>query len=188
MQDLLEIHYERLRDGEASLCPAFWLNLPEVRSAIQRLLYLDKELPITIGGTDLDSANKLKLLDTITPYCENLGQIKAHPKIAGLYRVSPLPNHKMEEGVRAKILFKNPDMKWEVNTPVGRIDCMNSNEIVEIKSAKKWKEGIGQLMSYGYFYPKHRRILHLYGYVKPEVLKNVVKVCEKIDIRVQKKC
>ncbi len=188
MEDLLEIHYGRLKNNESSLCPAYWLRTHKARMQIEEVLYWDKELPVVIDGEPLDKGYKLKALHDVHPYREVLGQIIAHPKVALLYKASPIPNHKMEEGIRARVLFNNPDMSWEINTPVGRIDCMNNDEIIEIKAARNWKEGIGQLVSYGYYYPTHKLVLHLYGYLKSDRLESITKVAERVGIRVQTTC
>ncbi len=188
MEDLLEIHYEKLTNNESSLCPALWLRTYEAKMKIEDVLFWEKEVPVILSGEVIDKGYKFSQLQKLKPYCEELGQIMAHKSIADFYRVSPIPNRKMEEGARARILFNNPDMKWEIKTPVGRIDCMSSEDIIEIKAARSWKAGIGQLVSYGYFYPKHNLILHLYGYLPDDLLRDVVKVAERIGIRVQTKC
>jgi hypothetical protein len=50
----------------------------------------------------------------------------------------------------------------EVSTPVGKIDVLKSDELIEIKDANMWKQGVGQLMTYSFFYPNHVKVLHLY--------------------------
>lgn len=52
--------------------------------------------------------------------------------------------------------------KTEVKTPAGRIDVLTSDAVIEIKKSYSWKEGVGQLMVYSFYYPNYRRILHLY--------------------------
>lgn len=51
----------------------------------------------------------------------------------------------------------------EVVTPVGNIDILTDTEIIEVKEAKSWKNAIGQLLTYGYYYPNHQKRLHLFG-------------------------
>lgn len=51
----------------------------------------------------------------------------------------------------------------EVVTPVGNIDILTDTELIEVKEAKAWKNAIGQLITYGYYYPYHQKRLHLFG-------------------------
>lgn len=51
----------------------------------------------------------------------------------------------------------------EVITPVGRVDLLTSEFIVEIKNAKNWKSGLGQLLVYHGYYPSHGMNLVLFG-------------------------
>jgi hypothetical protein len=51
----------------------------------------------------------------------------------------------------------------EVVTPVGNIDILTDTELIEVKEAKAWKNAIGQLITYGYYYPNHQKRLHLFG-------------------------
>jgi len=50
-----------------------------------------------------------------------------------------------------------------VKTPAGNIDILTKNEIIEVKYIKKWKEALGQVISYGKYYPNHRQRIHLFG-------------------------
>lgn len=54
--------------------------------------------------------------------------------------------------------------KTEVTTPDGgRIDILTSTEIIEVKQAKGWRSALGQVVSYGHFYPKYNKRIHLFG-------------------------
>lgn len=67
-----------------------------------------------------------------------------------------------EKGVQIQLhAIVGGDM--EVVTPVGNIDILTHTEIIEIKEAKAWKNAIGQLLTYGYYYPNHQKRLHLFG-------------------------
>lgn len=72
----------------------------------------------------------------------------------------------------------------EITTPVGRIDILTKKEIIEIKTAKDWKEGIGQLMVYSLYYPMHQRRLHLFGSVDESYRRMIRDHCFKFGIRV----
>ena len=50
----------------------------------------------------------------------------------------------------------------EVSTPVGKIDILTDKFLIEIKKTKDWKSGIGQLLMYGHYYPKHQKVMCLF--------------------------
>jgi len=52
----------------------------------------------------------------------------------------------------------------EIKTPDGgRIDILTSSEIIEVKQIKSWRSALGQIISYGHFYPRHQKRIHLFG-------------------------
>jgi predicted house-cleaning noncanonical NTP pyrophosphatase (MazG superfamily) len=70
----------------------------------------------------------------------------------------------------------------EVFTPVGRIDILTQSEVIEVKIAKNWKSALGQVKSYGKFYPKHRLRIHLFGSLTPSKLKNIKSICQEENV------
>lgn len=46
----------------------------------------------------------------------------------------------------------------------GSIDVFTKNEVIEGKHYKNWKSGIGQVISYGAYYPSHKKRLHLFAH------------------------
>ncbi len=71
----------------------------------------------------------------------------------------------------------------EVVTPAGNIDLLTSSELIEIKKAILWKEGIGQLIVYGCYYPSHQKRLHLFGSCHTSFLEIVQEHCDSLSIR-----
>jgi len=51
----------------------------------------------------------------------------------------------------------------EVQTDVGYIDLLTDDHIIEIKISNNWKHALGQILSYGTFYPNHKKIILLYS-------------------------
>ena len=47
--------------------------------------------------------------------------------------------------------------------PVGVIDILTDEAIIEIKRWTLWKHGMGQLLAYHIFYPDRMMRLHLFG-------------------------
>jgi hypothetical protein len=72
--------------------------------------------------------------------------------------------------------------KTEVSTPVGKIDILTKSEVIEVKVAKNWKSALGQVKSYGKFYPNHRLRIHLFGELRPSQLKNIQSICQEENV------
>ncbi len=72
--------------------------------------------------------------------------------------------------------------KKEVNTPVGRIDILTETELIELKRSRNWKSAIGQVKSYGKFYPQHRLRIHLFREMTGTKLKNIQETCDSEGI------
>ena len=66
----------------------------------------------------------------------------------------------------------------EVRTPVGRLDLLTDNLIIEAKKASKAKHAIGQLLCYEIYHPRPNRAIALIGYPP----KWAPEVCEKWNI------
>lgn len=60
---------------------------------------------------------------------------------------------------------------------VGRVDILTKTEIIEVKNTKGWKSAIGQIKSYGQYYPKHKMRIHLFGKLTESKLETIQKVC-----------
>lgn len=53
--------------------------------------------------------------------------------------------------------------KCEIKTPAGYIDVLTPSVLYEVKEARSWKGALGQVLSYGKYYPTHKLKLYLYG-------------------------
>lgn len=72
----------------------------------------------------------------------------------------------------------------EVPTEAGNIDLLSSTEIIEIKTVKSWKGGLGQVLVYGNYYPNHSKRLHVFGKCHPSYLDVIKKNCEFLNVAV----
>ncbi len=74
----------------------------------------------------------------------------------------------------------------EVPIPgVGRIDLLTSDRVIEVKRESRWKSALGQILSYGEYYPNHIPTLALTPDSKsrydPETIE---KICNKFGVEV----
>ena len=72
----------------------------------------------------------------------------------------------------------------EVIVPVGKIDILTANEIIEVKNIKDWKQGIGQIIIYGNYYPSHQKRIHLFGNINNALLDLICFHTNKLNINV----
>lgn len=69
-------------------------------------------------------------------------------------------------------------------TPSGYADLVSPTEVVEIKSAQKWQEGLGQLLSYAHYLPGRQPTLHLFGYMSEVSKLACENVCAGLGVTV----
>lgn len=60
-------------------------------------------------------------------------------------------------------LARSLNGQTEVVVPAGRIDILTSNQVIEVKHIKKWNAALGQVITYGVYYPNHQKRIHLFG-------------------------
>ena len=72
----------------------------------------------------------------------------------------------------------------EIQTLAGNIDVLTFDEIIEVKDVSMWKHALGQVLVYGYYYPSHKKRIHLYGETQESFLKMIESHCERFRVRV----
>lgn len=71
--------------------------------------------------------------------------------------------YKRNEIYYRDILARSLNGKTEVIVPAGRIDILTNSQIIEVKHVKRWKAALGQIITYGVYYPNHQKRIHLFG-------------------------
>ncbi len=89
-----------------------------------------------------------------------------------------------EAHIAKKLAASLCDAQTEVPTPVGRIDILTPVEIIEVKSVRLWKHGVGQLLAYQQSFPSRKLRLHLFGLSVRGLLPEIRKHCSKLAITV----
>lgn len=72
----------------------------------------------------------------------------------------------------------------EVPTTGGYIDLLTDDEIIEVKTVKKWKDGVGQLMVYSGYFPSRKLRLHLFGKCHRSYESCIISNCTRLGIEV----
>ncbi|NJL55469.1 hypothetical protein HC928_09970 [bacterium] len=83
---------------------------------------------------------------------------------------------KLARRLRGRTEIKAPDG--------GRIDILTSSEIIEVKQVKSWRGALGQIIAYGYFYPRHQKRIHLFGDMTGIDRRAVENICKEQGVAV----
>jgi hypothetical protein len=90
-------------------------------------------------------------------------------------------NNNKEKSIQKKI-HKQLGGEIEAGTPIGDIDLLTDDKLIEIKSYDDWKCGLGQIIAYSTFYPDREKHLYLFD-VGDNKITIVKKICKNNDIR-----
>jgi hypothetical protein len=102
-----------------------------------------------------------------------------------LERLEPTANLSIEKELQRK-LQKQLNAQIEVETPVGYADLLTDTEIIEIKEITNWKSALGQILSYGSFYPTHQKSLYLFNASEPKIdTTEIERICGLYDVKVR---
>jgi hypothetical protein len=113
---------------------------------------------------------------TVRDFINQINGVKPEPTISN-------PVKGTEAWYRDR-LAKKLKGKKEVHTKAGRIDILTDTEVIEVKRVSGWKGAIGQVKSYGHYYPKHSLRIHLFGKLTEKRLRMIQGVCQSEGILV----
>jgi hypothetical protein len=94
------------------------------------------------------------------------------------------PDYLLQKEKEIQLKLQNQlggEIEIEVETESGFIDLLTEKEIIEIKNGKNWKHALGQILIYSLEYPKHAKIIHLFGIENDE---NINKKCKIYNVNV----
>ncbi len=77
----------------------------------------------------------------------------------------------------------------EIQTPVGRVDVVTEDQIIEVKYFRHWKSALGQILAYGSFHVDKQKVLHLFTGVNEEdaardMLHTIKAICNPYNVLV----
>ncbi len=72
---------------------------------------------------------------------------------------------------------------WGCETPVGYIDLVTSDVIIEIKEISQWKAALGQIISYGEYHQEKSKELYLFGSSTFDK-GPIISICSKYGVKV----
>ena len=103
--------------------------------------------------------------------------------IQALKELKPFPTVQAERQVQ-KRLHRELGGTIEEKTPVGYIDLLTDDQIIEIKEIDNWKQAMGQLLCYANFHPSKQKRLHLFNSADSTDKEIIEDICSKFEIEV----
>lgn len=73
----------------------------------------------------------------------------------------------------------------DVSTPAGNIDILTDKFVIEVKELVGWKCALGQVISYGHYYPEKTKLICLFGHVNQMFLQEIEFICRTVNVFVK---
>ena len=127
--------------------------------------------------------HKRVIHEKLKPYkcehCDFACAAKANLKMHGCY----IRNDPDVKEYNVQIKVERETGGKPAKCPIGFADIVSDTEIIEIKVWKRYREAIGQLLTYSVFFPNKQKRLHFFGH-KPddETLEAINEICVKYNI------
>jgi hypothetical protein len=149
---------------------------------------------LTINGyrlyLQIQDADRQNDRPTIADLCKNLKITRPtyHKALNLLDQLSLLPYWVMTNRRRQPERFVRDWLQAKIGgipeapTPDGPIDLLTDEEVVEVKAAHNWKDGIGHVLVKAQNYPDRHKCLLLFGEADYD-LKQIQKRCDEFDIQ-----
>jgi hypothetical protein len=171
-----------LNDDNYQIFTASCMNSNEGKRIIQ-MMEINNTKEGKIKVFDIKIGNYLRTCFAF--YSNPIQEYQEFLEVIKKFETSLLIRKKVQkyEHVLRDLLWHQLGGKTEVKTPIGFIDLLTNNEIIEIKNFKDWKHGVGQLKTYQYYYPEHKARLHLFNVIDYKI-EEIVQICKHLDIYV----
>ena len=85
----------------------------------------------------------------------------------------------------SRLLAARENGECEVKTLAGFIDVLTPSVLYEVKTASGWKGALGQVLSYGKYYPDRKLKLYLYGKTSGEQKQLIKEQCAAHNVGVE---
>ncbi len=169
-------------------------GLPDLELPRHAIDILKNPNGLTINGyrlyLQIQDADRQNDRPTIAELCKNLKITRPtyHKALNLLDQLSLLPYWVMTNRRRQPERFVRDWLQAKIGgipeapTPDGPIDLLTDDEVVEVKAAHNWKDGIGHVLVKAKNYPDRHKCLLLFGEADYD-LKQIQKRCDEFDIQ-----
>ena len=108
-------------------------------------------------------------------FCRKHSQYKSNGG-PGRNRYEKFKKKTQERAVQLR-LSRSLNGNIEVPCPIGRVDIVTHTYIIEVKRFHKWKEAIGQILSYALYFPDKRKGIYLFDVPPGQNMMEVQNCC-----------
>ena len=89
-----------------------------------------------------------------------------------------------ERKIACRISFKL-NGQIEYKTPIGRIDILTQDKVIEVKNVKDWKQASGQVIAYQHYFPNHEKELYFFGKIPSlKMQEKITEICNNSLVKV----
>lgn len=84
------------------------------------------------------------------------------------------------------LLAKKVNGTENIETELGWLDILTDDYIYQVKEMTKFKQAIGEIISFGGLYPAHKKVIafYAYHYFPDEAIAKIESICAKNDISI----
>ena len=93
-------------------------------------------------------------------FCRTHGSLRSNGG-SGKPRYEKFAKKTLERKIQTQ-LSRRLRGNMEVPCPLGRVDIVTDTAIIEVKRYLKWKNALGQILSYALYFPYHHKQIHLF--------------------------
>jgi hypothetical protein len=160
--DLHALHKRKAECASLSVHPSRWLYAGRRGGGVFDIFFEGSEV-VQVGDRIVTHFKELAEVGLNGKERKGVAHYFASETIAERYLRHVPTGAALECAVRDMLVLTVKDPRIEVQTPVGLIDILCSEAIIEVKRARNWKQALGQVLAYSNYYPSHSRVLHLFG-------------------------
>jgi hypothetical protein len=183
--DLYSIHAHAAREGMPTLHPSRWLYSGRQLGGVFDI-FSKAEQTVVVGDRTATHFRHLETIGLGSKIRHTYGHYLASEAIAKRYKDN-IPKLAENEGaVRDMLSIDLPQCELEAHTPVGKIDILTPEAVIEVKRLSKWKQALGQVLAYATYHPKREPVVHLFG---PRIcrtnLDEIRRTCRRLGVIVR---
>jgi len=185
--DLYQIHERRAEDGLLTVHPSRWLYAGRKGGGVFDIFTSEDEA-VQVGSRIITHFKGLAAVGFGGRYRQRHGYYFANAPVAERYCQLSVSSAGSECAVRDMLALQDTNAEIEVNTPVGRVDLLLPGAIVEVKTVAGWKDALGQVLAYSWYYPGRNKVIHLIGNMDHPDLTEPIRICNHYGVVLRYQC
>ena len=162
MIDLHAVHEKHAKAGRLTIHPSRWLHAGRRFGSVFDM-FSNANQAVKVGDNCVSQFRQLDQIELAGKKRFGSGHYFASETIADKYSADVPSGQMLERAVRDMMVVHDRSARIEVKTPAGCIDMLTSDAVIEIKRMRMWKQALGQVLAYSAYYPRHMRVIHLFG-------------------------